>query len=80
MHLILLAFNTLGIQSLSVVSGGSKSIFSKKENASALLLVASQVILVLGKEFFLKTFIYQASTPRVSHLRNITCVNSTGVG
>ncbi|KAB1225405.1 putative sodium/metabolite cotransporter BASS4, chloroplastic [Morella rubra] len=42
MHLILLAFNTLGIQSLSVVSGGSKSIFSKKENASALVLVASQ--------------------------------------
>lgn len=42
LHLILLAFNALAIQSLSAVSGGSKSIFSKKENASALVLVASQ--------------------------------------
>lgn len=42
LHLILLAFNTLAIQILSAVSGGSKSVFAKKQNASALLLVASQ--------------------------------------
>ncbi|XP_062173401.1 probable sodium/metabolite cotransporter BASS4, chloroplastic [Alnus glutinosa] len=42
LHVILLAFNALAIQSLSAVTAGSKSIFSKKENASALVLVASQ--------------------------------------
>ncbi|KAK4480415.1 hypothetical protein RD792_013488 [Penstemon davidsonii] len=42
LHAILLGFNALAIQSLSAVSGGSKSTFAKKENASALLLVASQ--------------------------------------
>ncbi|XVE99063.1 hypothetical protein REPUB_Repub03eG0164700 [Reevesia pubescens] len=42
LHLILLAFNSLAIRSLSAVSGGSKSIFAEKENAHAALLVASQ--------------------------------------
>ncbi|XP_076920771.1 putative sodium/metabolite cotransporter BASS4, chloroplastic [Bidens hawaiensis] len=42
LHLILLGFNALSIQILSYVSGGSKSVFAKKENATALLLVASQ--------------------------------------
>ncbi|XP_007010323.2 PREDICTED: probable sodium/metabolite cotransporter BASS4, chloroplastic [Theobroma cacao] len=42
LHLILLAFNTLAIRSLSAVTGGSESIFAKKENAQAALLVASQ--------------------------------------
>ncbi|GMI68499.1 hypothetical protein like AT3G56160 [Hibiscus trionum] len=42
LHLILLAFNTLAIRSLSAVSGGRKSIFAEKENALAALLVASQ--------------------------------------
>ncbi|WRX13004.1 Putative sodium bile acid cotransporter - like 1 [Theobroma cacao] len=45
LHLILLAFNTLAIRSLSAVTGGSESIFAKKENAQAALLVASQIIL-----------------------------------
>lgn len=42
LHLVLLAFNALSMQSLSAVSGGSKSVFAKTENSSALLLVASQ--------------------------------------
>ncbi|EOY19132.1 Sodium Bile acid symporter family isoform 1 [Theobroma cacao] len=42
LHLVLLAFNTLAIRSLSAVTGGSESIFAKKENAQAALLVASQ--------------------------------------
>nr|XP_043633800.1 probable sodium/metabolite cotransporter BASS4, chloroplastic [Erigeron canadensis] len=41
-HLILLGFNAVSIQCLCAVSGGSKSIFAKKENSTALLLVASQ--------------------------------------
>ncbi|OVA03572.1 putative sodium bile acid cotransporter [Macleaya cordata] len=43
LHLILLALNTLAVQSLSVVAGGRGSVFSKKENARALIIVASQV-------------------------------------
>ncbi|KAK8653410.1 hypothetical protein V6N13_127412 [Hibiscus sabdariffa] len=42
LHLVLLAFNTLAIRSLSAVSGGGKSIFAERENALAALLVASQ--------------------------------------
>ncbi|KAF6165958.1 hypothetical protein GIB67_012855 [Kingdonia uniflora] len=42
LHLILLAFNTLAAQSLSVVPGGRKSVFAKKENSRALVIVASQ--------------------------------------
>ncbi|KAL6289297.1 hypothetical protein ACE6H2_006807 [Prunus campanulata] len=42
LHLILLAFNALALKSISAVSGGSRSVFSKKENANAVLLVASQ--------------------------------------
>ncbi|KAG8390770.1 hypothetical protein BUALT_Bualt01G0118000 [Buddleja alternifolia] len=42
LHAVLLAFNALAIQTLSSVSRGGKSPFVKKENASALLLVASQ--------------------------------------
>lgn len=42
LHLVLLAFNALSIQSLSAVSGGSKSPFAKRQNTVAFLLVASQ--------------------------------------
>ncbi|GJR85150.1 probable sodium/metabolite cotransporter BASS4, chloroplastic [Tanacetum coccineum] len=42
LHLTLLVFNTISIRCLCAVSGGSKSIFAKKENSTALLLVASQ--------------------------------------
>lgn len=42
LHLTLLGFNALSIQILRAASGGSKSVFAKKENSSALLLVASQ--------------------------------------
>ncbi|KAF5959173.1 hypothetical protein HYC85_000382 [Camellia sinensis] len=42
LHLSLLAFNALAIQGLSTVSGGSQSMFAKRENVVALLLVASQ--------------------------------------
>ncbi|OMO79085.1 putative sodium bile acid cotransporter protein [Corchorus olitorius] len=42
LHLILLAFNSLALRSLSAVTGGNKSVFAKKENAQAALLVASQ--------------------------------------
>ncbi|KAI7730030.1 hypothetical protein M8C21_019981 [Ambrosia artemisiifolia] len=42
LHLILLGFNALSIQILCAASGGSKSVFAKKENATALLFVASQ--------------------------------------
>ncbi|KAI3992298.1 hypothetical protein MKX01_030019 [Papaver californicum] len=41
-HLILLAFNTVAVQSLSVASGGKDSVFSEKGNARALIIVASQ--------------------------------------
>lgn len=41
LHGILFVFNALAIQAFSLVSNG-KSTFAKKENASALLLVASQ--------------------------------------
>ncbi|CAN1298093.1 Probable sodium/metabolite cotransporter BASS4, chloroplastic [Linum perenne] len=42
LHLVLLAFNAITINSLSALSGGDQSVFSKKENATAYLLVASQ--------------------------------------
>ncbi|KAK2973936.1 hypothetical protein RJ640_001404, partial [Escallonia rubra] len=42
LHLILLGFNAILIRSLSAVTGGSESVFAKKQNASAFLLVASQ--------------------------------------
>ncbi|GAU34305.1 hypothetical protein TSUD_20110, partial [Trifolium subterraneum] len=42
LHLTLLVFNTIAVRSLSVISGGEKSTFSRKENANALILVASQ--------------------------------------
>ncbi|XP_026427479.1 probable sodium/metabolite cotransporter BASS4, chloroplastic [Papaver somniferum] len=41
-HLILLAFNTVAVQSLSVATGGKDSVFSEKGNARALIIVASQ--------------------------------------
>ncbi|KAI3923547.1 hypothetical protein MKW92_028709 [Papaver armeniacum] len=41
-HLILLAFNTVAVQSLLVATGGKDSIFSEKGNARALIIVASQ--------------------------------------
>ncbi|KAL8533282.1 hypothetical protein ACS0TY_009611 [Phlomoides rotata] len=42
LHIALFAFNAVLIRGLSLISGGTKSAFAKKENASALLLVASQ--------------------------------------
>ncbi|KAF9607455.1 hypothetical protein IFM89_035593 [Coptis chinensis] len=42
LHLILLAFNTLVAQSLSIALGGKISVFAKKENYRAFVLVASQ--------------------------------------
>ncbi|XP_056698485.1 probable sodium/metabolite cotransporter BASS4, chloroplastic isoform X2 [Spinacia oleracea] len=42
LHFVLLAFNALSIKIISSISGGSKSVFSKRQNAIALLLVASQ--------------------------------------
>ncbi|KAJ9684915.1 hypothetical protein PVL29_017080 [Vitis rotundifolia] len=42
LHLVLLAFNALSIQSLSAITGGSKSPFAKRQNTIAFLLVASQ--------------------------------------
>jgi sodium/bile acid cotransporter 7 len=42
LHVILLGFNALLIQSLSAVSGGSKSIFADRKNTIALQIVASQ--------------------------------------
>lgn len=44
LHLSLLVFNILAVWGLSVISGGKNSIFSREQNASALVLVASQVI------------------------------------
>ncbi|KAG6506580.1 hypothetical protein ZIOFF_031904 [Zingiber officinale] len=43
LHFLLLAFNIISVKSLSVVSGGDKSIFSKNENARAVIIVSSQV-------------------------------------
>ncbi|XP_027365447.1 probable sodium/metabolite cotransporter BASS4, chloroplastic isoform X2 [Abrus precatorius] len=42
LHLTLLVFNSIAVRSISVITGGRKSIFSQEENASALVLVASQ--------------------------------------
>ncbi|KAJ7970568.1 putative Bile acid:sodium symporter [Quillaja saponaria] len=42
LHMILLALHALAIWSLSAVSGGKNSLFSRKGNAIALILVASQ--------------------------------------
>ncbi|KAL8518183.1 hypothetical protein ACS0TY_009521 [Phlomoides rotata] len=48
LHIALFAFNAVLIRGLSIISGGTKSAFAKKENASALLLVASQVMYSLS--------------------------------
>ncbi|KAK2400442.1 Sodium Bile acid symporter family [Trifolium repens] len=42
LHVTLLVFNSIAVRSLSVISGGEKSTFSREENANALILVASQ--------------------------------------
>ncbi|KAH7536951.1 probable sodium/metabolite cotransporter BASS4, chloroplastic [Ziziphus jujuba] len=42
LHIILVAFNALAMKGLSFLSGGDQSVFGKKENSSALVLVASQ--------------------------------------
>ncbi|GMH11570.1 hypothetical protein Nepgr_013411 [Nepenthes gracilis] len=42
LHLILLAFNSLATKILAAISGGSRSVFAKRQNAIALVLVASQ--------------------------------------
>ncbi|XP_071721718.1 probable sodium/metabolite cotransporter BASS4, chloroplastic [Rutidosis leptorrhynchoides] len=41
-HLVLLAFNAIALKSISALSGGEQSSFSKKGNFDATLLVASQ--------------------------------------
>ncbi|XP_048428619.1 probable sodium/metabolite cotransporter BASS4, chloroplastic isoform X3 [Pyrus x bretschneideri] len=43
LHIGLFVFNALAVKGVSALSGGSRSVFSKKENATAVLLVASQV-------------------------------------
>ncbi|XP_050210509.1 probable sodium/metabolite cotransporter BASS4, chloroplastic [Mercurialis annua] len=42
LHVVLFAFNTLAIRGLATVSGGDQSVFAKKENADAFVLVTSQ--------------------------------------
>ncbi|CAN6697502.1 unnamed protein product [Malus baccata var. baccata] len=42
LHISLFVFNALAVKGVSALSGGSRSVFSKKENATAVLLVASQ--------------------------------------
>ncbi|KAI4295065.1 hypothetical protein MLD38_040673 [Melastoma candidum] len=42
LHLVLLAFNALALRCLSTISGSDESVFAKKDNAIAALLVASQ--------------------------------------
>ncbi|KAI8000205.1 hypothetical protein LOK49_LG09G00318 [Camellia lanceoleosa] len=62
LHLSLLAFNALAIQGLSTVSGGSKSMFAKRENVVALLLVASQLhMIVLGSILIFSWIIFRQS-------------------
>lgn len=42
LHLILLAFNTFAVQILSVLSDSEESVFTKRENSRAVIIVASQ--------------------------------------
>ncbi|XP_020111813.1 probable sodium/metabolite cotransporter BASS4, chloroplastic isoform X1 [Ananas comosus] len=42
LHLVLLALNAIAVQILSLVSGGRESVYAKKENARAVIVVASQ--------------------------------------
>lgn len=42
LHLILLAINTLAVKILSPLFGGKESVFAKKENSRAVIIVASQ--------------------------------------
>ncbi|KAL0910462.1 hypothetical protein M5K25_021447 [Dendrobium thyrsiflorum] len=41
-HIILLAFNTFAVRTLSMLSGDEQSILAKRENARAVIIVASQ--------------------------------------
>jgi hypothetical protein len=50
-HLILLGFNTIAVKCMSAAFGGTESIFAKKENFRALLIVCSQVSLVVANDF-----------------------------
>jgi hypothetical protein len=50
-HLILLGFNTIAVKCMSATFGGTESIFAKKENFRALLIVCSQVSLVVANDF-----------------------------
>lgn len=58
LHLVLLAFNTFAVQSLSVMHGdsGKNSVFAKKENARAVIIVTSQVIRIYGIVDWLSNF------------------------
>ncbi|XP_065870128.1 probable sodium/metabolite cotransporter BASS4, chloroplastic isoform X2 [Euphorbia lathyris] len=42
LHLILLTFNAVAIRMLASISGGDQSVFAKKENSVAFILVSSQ--------------------------------------
>ncbi|XP_020703105.2 probable sodium/metabolite cotransporter BASS4, chloroplastic [Dendrobium catenatum] len=44
-HIILLALNTFAVRTLSILSGDQQSILAKRENARAVIIVASQVCL-----------------------------------
>ncbi|GLT54025.1 hypothetical protein SLA2020_272590 [Shorea laevis] len=46
-HLTLLGFNTIAVKCMSAAFGGTESIFAKKENFRALLIVCSQKALLL---------------------------------
>ena len=54
LHLILLAFNAFSVWSLSVISGDRQSVFAKKENTNAVVLVASQVRCAEYSSFVIK--------------------------
>jgi sodium/bile acid cotransporter 7 len=56
LHVTLLVFNSVAVRSLSVISGGKKSTFSREENANALILVASQVKIQSVFSYFLKIY------------------------
>ena len=51
LHLILLSFNVIAIQGFSTVSGTNQLASAKKKNATAYVLVASQVTLLCFSAF-----------------------------
>ncbi|WCJ19084.1 Sodium Bile acid symporter family [Euphorbia peplus] len=47
LHLILFAFNAAAIRMLASISGGDQTVFAKKENSVAFILVSSQKTLLV---------------------------------